>query len=579
MPVMNLSVSGRRSVDELYKLADEKIAPRLTTVSGVASAGISGGRQQEVVVDVDVDRLRAYGLSILQLNQLLQAENLSAPAGTITERGRDNSVRVNALYTTPEKIRDTVIASTAAGPVRVGDVARVSRGYQRIERIQRTNGREAVGILLTKQSGANTLQVADGVRRTLDKLRPELPSDVQIEVVSDQSIFTRSSLDSVQLNLVEAVLLTGIVLLLFLHTWRSTFIVLIAIPTSLISTFTPMYALGFTLNMMSLMALALTVGILVDDSIVVLENIFRHLEIGESRFNAALKGRSEIGMAAIAITLCDVVVYAPIAFVGEIVGQYFRQFGLVVATATLLSLFISFTLTPMLASLWLRLPDPTSRSPLARFGDYGRLLRLALRHRLWTVGLGLASLAAGVALIAAHAVGAEFMPRTDESQLIATLEMPAGTTLGVTNEAARTVEERLRGWPETKAVFSTIGVGGNDLLTSSRARSARITVELVKPNQRTRSQAQLADAARSRADDIPNAKLRVSQASFVGEGGPPLSILVSGDDDARLAEIVHRVEAIARAVPGTADVHCTPASPARPSRSTSRPVRRASTSA
>ncbi|HZQ99445.1 MAG TPA: efflux RND transporter permease subunit [Chloroflexota bacterium] len=566
-PILNLSIAGQRSQQELFKIADEKVAPRLSTVPGVASATISGGQQSQVVVDVDLDKLRAYGLSILQFNQALQNENQNVPAGTLTERGRDYSVRLNALFTSPEKIRDAVVATTASGPVYVRDVATVSMGYQKLTRMQRTDGKDAIGILITKQSDSNTLQVSDGVRKELATLQKELPADVKIDVVSDQAIFTRSSLDDVRYNLVEAVLLTGLVLLVFLHTFRSTFIILLAIPTSLISTFIVMFFLGFTLNMMSLMALALTVGILVDDSIVVLENIFRHLELGENRFVAALKGRSEIGLAAITITLVDVVVYAPIAFMSGIVGQYFRQFGLVIATATLFSLFVSFTLTPMLASRWLSLPDPRSKSPLAIFGRvwergwvrlsgyYSALLRASLRFRWITVAVAILSLVFGIGLIAARLVGFEFMPQTDQSELVATLEMPPGTTLAVTSEAARKVEDRFLQWPETKSVFSTIGTGGgNGLVQGSQARFARITIELKKPWERTKSQNELANEARSLGDGIPGLKLRMSQASFAGPGGPPVNIIVSGDDDAVLSDLAAKVEDIVRRTPGTIDV-------------------------
>jgi HAE1 family hydrophobic/amphiphilic exporter-1 len=566
-PVMNLSVSGQRAPESLFKVADERIVPKLSSVFGVAAAAISGGRQQEVVVKVDLDKLRAYGLSITQFNQALQAENQNSPSGSITERGRDYNIRLNSLYGSPEKIEGTIVAMAAGGPVYVRDVASVSMDIKKVTRLQRTGGRDAVGILITKQSDANTLQVSDGVRKALAQLESQLPADVKIDVVSDQAIFTRSSLDDVRYNLIEAIVLTGLVLLVFLHTFRSTFIVLLAIPTSLISTFIVMLAFGFTLNMMSLMALALTVGILVDDSIVVLENIFRHVELGGDRLTAALSGRSEIGLAAITITLVDVVVYAPIAFMSGVVGQYFRQFGLVIASATLFSLFVSFTLTPMLASRWLALPDPNSRSPLAWFGRwwergwerlvsvYAAALRYALRLRWLTVALGVASLVVGFGLIALRLVGFEFMPQTDQSQIVATLEMPPGTTLELTSAAARTVEDRLLAWPETKTVFSTIGTsGGGGFIGSSQSRFARLSAELVKPNQRQRSQSQLAEAARGLAAGIPNARLRVSQASFAGPGGPPVAIIVSGDDDAGVARLVGQVQEIVRRTPGTADV-------------------------
>jgi HAE1 family hydrophobic/amphiphilic exporter-1 len=565
-PVMNLSVYGDRSSPELYKIADERIVPRLSTVGGVASASLSGGQQSEVVVKVDFDKLRAYGLSILQFNQVLAAENQNVPAGTITERGRDYSIRLNSLFASPEKIRDTVVATTPSGPVYVRDVAEVSLGLKRVTRVQRTGGKDAIGILITKQSDSNTLQVSEGVRKAIAQLEKQLPPDVKIEVVSDQALFTRESLNDVRRNLVEAVILTGLVLLVFLHTFRSTFIVLLAIPTSLISTFIMMYALGFTLNMMSLMGLALTVGILVDDSIVVLENIFRHLELGEHRFVAALKGRSEIGLAAITITLVDIVVYAPIAFMSGIVGQYFRQFGLVIASATLFSLLVSFTLTPMLASRWLALPNPLSRNPLAVFGRwwergwdrlvavYGRVLGWSVRWRWMTVAIGVVSLGVGIGIVSAGFVGVEFMPQTDQSQLVATLEMPAGTTLEVTNGVARQVEERFMQWPEVRTLFTTIGTSGGGGGGGNQPRFARVVVELVKPHERRRPQRELALKARGVGQGIPGLRLRVSQPSLAGPSGSPVQIFVRGEESATVRDLARRVEEVVRGTPGTADV-------------------------
>src|ERR687884_1435710 len=374
-PIMQLSISGNRDLGQLQRLAEDKIQKRLEATDGVAQVSFYGGLQREIQVQVDQQKLQARGLSILQVNQALAGDNLNVPAGSLTQQGKDWTVRLDNQAQTPEELNSVLVANTSSGPIFLRDVATVLDTYKKVSTVQRTNGSPALGVSILKQSSANTVETADKIKKTIAQLQPELPGDVHMTISLDTSIFTRNSLSDVQRELTQAVFLTGMVLLLFLHTFRSTLIVLLAIPTSLIATLGVMFFLGLSLNMMSLMGLTLTVGILVDDSIVVLENIFRHLQLGEGPREAAVSGRGEIGFAAIAITLVDVVVFAPIAFMSGIVGQYFRQFGLVIVAATLFSLFISFTLTPLLASRWYKRGDhdepgveqPT-RNPLVLFG-------------------------------------------------------------------------------------------------------------------------------------------------------------------------------------------------------------------
>src|SRR5438876_135995 len=461
-PVLQLTVSGKRDLAALQRLAEDKIQKRIEGTSGVAQVSVLGGLVREIQVQVDQSKLRARGLSILQVNQALAGDNVNVPAGSITQTGKDWTVRLDNQAQTPEELNTVLVSSTANGPVFLQDVATVVDSYKKTTNIQRTNGQSALGITIIKQSSANTVETADNVKNTIAQLGTELPSDVAISVASDASVFTRHSLDDVQHELAQAVLLTGLVLLVFLHTFRSTLIVLLTIPTSLIATLGVMYFLGLSLNMMSLMGLTLTVGILVDDSIVVLENIFRHLQMGEGPREAAINGRGEIGFAAVAITLVDVVVFAPIAFMSGITGQYFRQFGLVVISATLFSLFVSFTLTPLLASRWLaprsaaergyragdhgeaKVAQPT-RNPLTLFGrawdrgyerlarGYGRVLRVAIvrRARWIVVATGLLSFVGGIMLVSTGLLGTEFMPEADNGEMQVTIEMPAGTTLDV----------------------------------------------------------------------------------------------------------------------------------------------------
>ncbi len=363
-PIMNvvMSGSGRLTTTQLYDLAIEIVQPAMLSVGGVADVQVSGGRQREIQVQVDPLRLKAFDISLQQVVNSLSAENLNAPSGTLRLGDIEPNVRFTALAQSVEDIRNFVInrgggggaATTTVAPIFLKDVAEITDTYAELTRLQRFNGEDAIGLSITKQPEANSIEVADGVKAAISRAQRSVPQGVTFKVANDTTKYTRHALADVQFDLQLAVLITGAVLLLFLHSWRNTLIVLLAIPTSLISTFLVMYFMGFSLNLMSLMALALLIGILVDDSIVVLENIHRHLQLGETPWMAALKGRNEIGIAAMAITLLDVVVYVPVAFMQGNIGSLFRQFGLTIAVATLFSLFVSFTLTPMLASRWLK---------------------------------------------------------------------------------------------------------------------------------------------------------------------------------------------------------------------------------
>lgn len=575
-PILQLTVSGNRDLGALQRLGEDKIEKRLEATDGVAQVSLIGGLEREIQVQVDQQKLQARGLSILQVNQALGGDNVNVPAGSLTQQGRDWSVRLDNQAQTPQELNNVLVGSTPSGPIYLKDVATVVDTYKKVSEIQRTNGQSALGITILKQSSANTVETADNVKKTIATLQNELPSDVKIAVASDASVFTRNSLNDVTHELTQAVALTGLVLLLFLHTFRSTLIVLLAIPTSLIATLGVMYFLGLSLNMMSLMGLTLTVGILVDDSIVVLENIFRHLQMGEGPREAALNGRGEIGFAAIAITLVDVVVFAPIAFMSGVTGQYFRQFGLVIVTATLFSLFVSFTLTPMLASRWYRrgehgeakLDQPT-RNPLVLFGrawdrgyarlaaGYGRLLRFAIgRWTRWAiVGVGLASFVGGILLVATGILSTEFFPDADDGELQINLQMPPGTTLEVTNTATSKIEQRVMAWPEVKQVFTSVGVNRSGGFGTSSGRFATVSVELIDKQDRVRTPAMLSQEARAFGSDIPGAKVTAAPTGGIGGGGgSAVTVRVQGEDQKVLASLAAQVADVVRKVPGTSDV-------------------------
>jgi HAE1 family hydrophobic/amphiphilic exporter-1 len=457
LPILRVSLTGNFPPKELYQLARDRIKPALERLEGVGIVSLIGGEEREVRAEVDPDRLKAYNLSILQVSQALARENLDFPTGKVYERQRQYIVRLDGQFRTLEEMERIAIASTPAGTVYLKDVADVRDGIRESKERSRLNRQTSIGLLVQKQSDANSVGVSERVRRELTRLEQALPGGIAFVIAQDTSIFTKDAVHELERNIAEAIFSVSLMLLIFLHSWRNAFIVLLAIPTSLVSTFIVMYAFGFSINLMSLMGLALTIGILVDDSIVILENIHRRLEKGERPMEAALNGRTEIGFAAVAITLVDVVVFLPVALLTGIVGDIFREFAAVIVTATLMSLFVSFTLTPMLASRWSRRTERRRTSPGARFAAwwearmerlneaYRRALEWALAHRKSVIGVSAAALVGSLALIPLHAIGTEFMTQVDRGEFSIALEMPGGTALERTDRAVQKVEESCPG--------------------------------------------------------------------------------------------------------------------------------------
>ncbi|MBM3941368.1 MAG: efflux RND transporter permease subunit [SAR202 cluster bacterium] len=568
-PIMNISLSGDVSLGQLYTLATERIAPRLQSVEGVAQVNVSGGLRPEVQVLVDPTKLQAYGLTLQQVQTALSQSNLNSPGGTVYQGVTQFDVRTSASLDSVDQFRDIVVSSGPAGSVYLRDVARVEDTFAPQRTMQRFNGQPSVGLSIVQQSGANAVQTVELVREELERLEPTLPASAEFHVTNDASRFTKASIHAVQTDLLIAVVLCGLVLLVFLHAWRNTVIVLLAIPTSLISTFLVMYLLHFSLNTISLMALALLVGILVDDSIVVLENIHRHRQLGEEPLLAAVKGRNEIGAAAIAITLTDVVVFLPIAFISGSLGQLLREFGLTVVAATLFSLFISFTLTPMLAAHWLkpekfnlRRRDAAARQylDLGRFGEawdasldrlarhYQEVLRWALGHPLVVLLAGGAALGTAIAFIPLHILGTEYTPVEDDNQFNVQVQMPPGTSLQGTSEAMTRLEAKLMELPEVRGVFATVGSSGQ------RADSGSISVQLVDKGQRQRTATEVLQDARRIGRTIPGASVSGNVPSSLGGGGSPISIRILGSDFDTLKEVAAQVSAVVRDTPGATDV-------------------------
>ncbi|HUT73238.1 MAG TPA: efflux RND transporter permease subunit [Armatimonadota bacterium] len=561
--VLELAVASDLALTRLRRLAQDTIAPRLERVNGVAAANVYGGLQREIQVAVDRGRLQAYGFSFDQLAQTLAAGNLDLPAGHINDIGRRITVRVPATYDSIEDIRRTLIM-TPQGPVRLRDIAEVRDTHQEADTITRLNRRPTVNISVIKVAEANIVQTAAGVRQAVDELNRQLPAGTKIEVVLDRSEFARESVADVTNNLILGGLLAVIVVFLFLRSFRSTVIASFALPTSVISAFGLMYFAGFTLNMLSMLALALAIGMLIDDAIVVVENVFRHLEEGESPREAAINGTGEIALAVTAITLTIVVVFAPIAFMRGIAGQFFREFGLTVAFAVLVSLLVSLTLTPMLASRLLvrpRAKRPGGGGVLDRIGAfydrvdvaYRGALDWSLRHRRLVVLIGVGSFIGGLLLIR-FAVPQEPFPRLDTDDLQVQLKLPGGASLASTDQVARGVEDLLLRVPEVERVLARVGGGGAASIFGGGGGANEATIDVKLKSKRARTSWAIMDEVRRELRSWPDLIASVNPAETFGPSAAPIQIDLTGAEVEELLRIAGRWRDRIRDIPGVTDL-------------------------
>lgn len=522
-PIIDLALVSSHPLDEMYSLADNTLTNDFTKADGVSDVELSGGRDKEIAVKVDRDRLSYYGISMNDIISALKRENKLAPSGSSYTDRRQTQIRLDGQYASVADIKQIHLTAANGESVPITALGDVVREDKKVSRYARINGQDGIGISIYKNSNANLVSTADNVMQVLDQLRAEYP-DYRFIVVNDSADYVRTALHNTLGTLIEGLFTTGLVLFLFLRGWRSAAAVMIAIPTSLITSFFAMYMAGFTFNMMSLMGMTLCIGILVDDSIVVLENIHRHLAMGENPVEAAVNGRMEIGMAAIAITLCDVVVYLPIAFMTSMTGQFFRQFGLTIVFASLFSLFVSFTLTPMLASRFFRNGLPQSHSRLFAAMDrvedgvqrfYGKALHWSFSNKKKLFGGVALSLAIFTAMIPLGIIGREYMPRTDESGFNVQIKLPTDASVERTDKVTSQLEDYLSKVPEVTNYMAMVG-GGNGV------NSGRIRVSLENRQDRSRSIWAVTDEMRAWiAKNIKDGDVRIKedQASVSGTSG------------------------------------------------------------
>ena len=566
MPIMNIAVSGTQSLEEKYRIADEVIKPQLLSTEGVAAVTISGGLEREIQVQIDPLRMAGYNLSLTQLGGVLMQENVDVPLGFVTTSAQRTAVRSLGRFSSTEDI-ENLILSYDGNRIYLKDVADVKETHKEVEEKLRLNGTETVSLSITKQSDANVVRTSESIRDAIEDLNVSLPDGVSLEIINDSAEYTKSAVNAVVSDLVLAVLITGAVMLFFLHMWRSTLVVLLAVPISLISTFLVMYALGFTLNNLSLMALALVIGVLVDDSVVILENIVHHLGLGESPKQAALNGRAEIGMAAIVITLCDIVIYLPIAFMSGLIGRFFKEYGITIATAVLFSLAVSFTVTPMLASMWLT-GERKSSGLWGKFVDawekaydglaylYGRLLGWSLSHGPVVLFIAVLCFAGALAMIPLGFLPSELMPPEDTGQVLIDLKMPGRADLETTDKAARKAEEIAMAIPETKSVLTQVGSKSSNVFSQLGSSGAQLTINLLERDERSRSSLDVLTELQEKVVDIPNANILVSLPNSWVQGmmSSDLEVVLAGPDLDVLVALANQTELVMTGMPEIATV-------------------------
>jgi HAE1 family hydrophobic/amphiphilic exporter-1 len=563
-PIVSLALTGEGlSMRDLTQLATETISRRLETVDGVGNVTVVGGLDRQINVLLLPPRMEALGVSPDMVVAALRRENMDAPAGRVERGIGEQLVRVRGRVRDPQQFASVAVSVRDGAVVRLGDVARIEDTQEEQRSAAEYSGRRAIGIDIRRISGSNVVEVADGVRGEVDQLNALLPRGVRLDVIRDNSVWIRESLSDVQLTLVLGALLTVFIVFLFLNSWRSTVITGLTLPVSVISAFLALYMFGFTINTMTLMALSLAIGMLIDDAIVVRENIVRHVEHGEDHYTAAGRGTSEIGFAVMATTMSVLAVFVPVGFMGGIIGKFFFEFGITVAFAIAVSLFVSFTLDPMLSSIWY---DPQAeghaeRGPIGktlerfngRFRDLGvwyrSVIAWALDHRKTTMGVALGAFVLAISLFGVGAVGGEFMPTSDRSELEITIETPVGSSLEYTQAKADELDAYLRSLPEVQFTYVTIGGGQQATVTDGT-----MYVRLRPVHQRERSQTEVMVALRKELQRFRGVRAYVIDAGGMGGGQRPIQLNILGPDLARLQEISDRALAAIRDVPGLVDL-------------------------
>ena len=561
-PVLQVAVSAPRNLRDLTLIADKEIKQKLENARGVGKVTIVGGARREMHVMVDPDKLRSYNLTITNVFNAVKSQNLELPGGDLKAGSKEFTVRTTGRVGNAEQFNQIAIANRDGYVVKVGDIGYAEDSYEEPRTASRLDGTASVTLVVAKQSGENTVATASDVRARLKELRPLLPKDVKTEVIGDQSVFIEASVNAIKEHLIVGSILASLIIFLFLANWRTTLIASIAIPTSIISTFGLMSAMGFSLNQITMLALTLMVGIVIDDAIIVLENIFRFMEEKNmSPYQAAIEGTREIGLAVMATTLSLLAVFLPVGFMGGIVGRFMSSFGFTSAFAIAVSLLVSFTLTPMLSSRFIKQPNPEDHKKSSKDGGffhfldatYTRMLLWSMGHRKWVVAVSVLVVMSIVPLF--MLVGKNFLPADDQSQFNVLVRTPEGTSLASTTSMAENIARDIRALPGVDHTLNTVG-GSADRAVNTAA----IYVKLLDIEKRGSTQVQLMQQTRDMLKKLPkDIHSGVELVSSVGgnQSNAEVQYFIQGPDLDQLSKYSEHLLAKMKALPFVTDADST----------------------
>ncbi|MDB5883886.1 MAG: acriflavin resistance protein, partial [Polaromonas sp.] len=557
------------SAVELTNWTDQVLKKRLENVPGAGSVTLVGGTRREINLYLNPQAMESLGITADQVVNAVRSENQDLPMGAIRSLAQERSVRIDARMKRPEDFGNIIVARKGGAPITVGQLARIADGAQEIDSLALYNGQRTLLLTVQKAQDENTIGVVNGLNRAIADLTPQLPPGARLELILDASRPIRIAVDNVRRTLIEGALLTVLIVFLFLNSWRSTVITGLTLPISIIGTFLFMNLFGFTINMITLMALSLCVGLLIDDAIVVRENIVRHVQMGKTPYQASMDGTREIGLAVLATTFSIVAVFLPIGFMGGIIGKFFHEFGITIVAAVLISMFVSFTLDPMLSSLW---HDPSielhgRRGPPVTLYDktlgrvtgwfdkateamsqrYQGILRWSLVHKLATLGLAVAVFAVSIVLV--PLLGTEFVPKADFSETAVNFYTPVGSSLEATEAKARQVDAIIREFPEVGYTLATLNTGN-----AQGKMYASIYVRLVDRKSRIRNADEMSALLRDRLKNVPGITVTHAGLQDAVGGSKQIEFSLQGPDLQELGRLTALVTDRIRRIPGLVDL-------------------------
>ncbi|WZL89061.1 efflux RND transporter permease subunit [Salinimicrobium sp. 3283s] len=570
LPVVSLGVTGNLSENELYELIDQKIEPAFSRLSGVAQVNVVGGQEREIRVNIDPNKLEGYGLTVPQVQQIITASNLDFPTGNLTTRENTTLIRLSGKIQSVDELRNLVIASQNGQNIRLTDVAEVQDTQKETEKIARINRQSTILLQVQKQTDANAVTVSELVQEKMAELEQQYADQgIELTMANDTSTFTLAAADSVIKDLLIAVGLVAFVMLFFLHSYRNALIVMVAIPTSLIATFIGMLLLGYSLNLMSLLALSLVVGILVDDAIVVIENIHRHMEMGKNKVRAAYDGAKEIGFTVTAITLVIVVVFLPIALSSGLVANIIAQFCVTVIIATLLSLLVSFTVVPWLFSRYGKLELISGDSFFGKIihhfekgltwftEEVTKILNWSLDNKIKTFVIVFVLFVSSITLVGMGYIGSDFFPRTDRGEFLVQLEIDKDASIEETNFITQKAENYLAQLPEVERMITTVGQSSSGGMGGAQATNykSEINVTLVDKSERDdKTNVYAAKLTRALEQELVGAKVTTVPVGIVGAEEAPLQMTVTGNSFEDAITYAEAAEEILRNIDGATEI-------------------------